>query len=490
MTDAIFDWVQFAREVEIHKAGNAQGLIDWYNNGADGQINWGSEGDFDACVAIAGKHLDNPEGFCQLRHIDATGEPAGKAPSEITKADEVNYERLIGNQKGEPTNVDLYEKVKAEAKAKFDVYPSAVANGWVVQEYKRRGGTYVKPVSKTDYIRNIFSILRRNEITKGDVTGHEFHGNQYTEGQGGGTSTMTSERPKGGEPTRETYRRAANEIAGFLHDRAIKTEPQISREIDETCQQFGGTRVKPEFVLKDEESIQRKLIADATEYLDNAKGQVETAGENLGDAVRYTIKFPTESFGGGVTKSLADFKSEGFEALKIKNFYNDDPQNSYRGINCVFRDTTTNQKFEVQFHTPESSAMTEAVHPIYEATRVLDKGSQEYADGQAKMIAMWQTVPTPSGLEGIGKISVKKSAQVLYFYDFTHPEVGATGTATLENGKFTTYTGDGEFWVSNERRLTKSVIGKDATDQEIYDSLNGWSDGQNFCVDAPKTWTV
>lgn len=78
-------WLSNAREIEIHKAGNAQGLIDWYNAGADGQINWGSPGDFEACVAIAGKHIDNPEGFCQLRHIDATGEPAGKAEGEVKK---------------------------------------------------------------------------------------------------------------------------------------------------------------------------------------------------------------------------------------------------------------------------------------------------------------------------------------------------------------------------------------------------------------------
>jgi hypothetical protein len=58
-------------------AGNPQALIDWYNAGADGQINWGSPGDFEACVAIAGQHIDDPEGFCQERHIDATGEPAG-----------------------------------------------------------------------------------------------------------------------------------------------------------------------------------------------------------------------------------------------------------------------------------------------------------------------------------------------------------------------------------------------------------------------------
>jgi len=78
----ILSWVKYAREVEIHKAGNAQALIDWYNNGADGGIDWGQPGDFEQCVAIAGKHIDNPEGFCQLRHIDATGEPSGHAPGE------------------------------------------------------------------------------------------------------------------------------------------------------------------------------------------------------------------------------------------------------------------------------------------------------------------------------------------------------------------------------------------------------------------------
>ena len=44
--------------------------------------------------------------------------------------------------KNVPTDQELYRRVIAEAKKKFDVYPSAYANGWVVQEYKRRGGTY------------------------------------------------------------------------------------------------------------------------------------------------------------------------------------------------------------------------------------------------------------------------------------------------------------------------------------------------------------
>ena len=41
-----------------------------------------------------------------------------------------------------PTNPALYSRVKAEAKRKFKVYPSAYANGWLVRTYKARGGGY------------------------------------------------------------------------------------------------------------------------------------------------------------------------------------------------------------------------------------------------------------------------------------------------------------------------------------------------------------
>tara|TARA_B100000900_G_C20113361_1_gene526834 strand:+ start:370 stop:549 length:180 start_codon:yes stop_codon:yes gene_type:complete len=41
-----------------------------------------------------------------------------------------------------PKNKALYSRVKAEAKKKFDVYPSAYANAWLVKTYKKRGGTY------------------------------------------------------------------------------------------------------------------------------------------------------------------------------------------------------------------------------------------------------------------------------------------------------------------------------------------------------------
>ena len=64
--------------------------------------------------------------------------------SQIGKAKKPNYGAMIKPRSGgsKPTDPRLYARVVQAAKDKFDVYPSAVANAWVVQEYKRRGGTY------------------------------------------------------------------------------------------------------------------------------------------------------------------------------------------------------------------------------------------------------------------------------------------------------------------------------------------------------------
>ena len=73
--------------------------------------------------------------------------PVGKSEEmedEMEKAKKPNYGDFIKPRRGgsTPSNPKLYARVVQAAKDKFDVYPSAVANSWVVQEYKRRGGTY------------------------------------------------------------------------------------------------------------------------------------------------------------------------------------------------------------------------------------------------------------------------------------------------------------------------------------------------------------
>lgn len=47
-----------------------------------------------------------------------------------------------------PLNKKLYDRVVADAKKRFQVWPSAYASGWVVRRYKELGGTYKTPGKK------------------------------------------------------------------------------------------------------------------------------------------------------------------------------------------------------------------------------------------------------------------------------------------------------------------------------------------------------
>jgi len=59
----------------------------------------------------------------------------------------LEIEAEVLNEKNVPTNPSLWSKMKSRAKSKFDVYPSAYANGWAAKEYKKAGGGW-KSVSE------------------------------------------------------------------------------------------------------------------------------------------------------------------------------------------------------------------------------------------------------------------------------------------------------------------------------------------------------
>jgi len=53
-------------------------------------------------------------------------------------------------EKNVPTNPSLWSRAKSQARAKFDVYPSAYANGWAAKWYKSKGGGW-KTSAKESY---------------------------------------------------------------------------------------------------------------------------------------------------------------------------------------------------------------------------------------------------------------------------------------------------------------------------------------------------
>jgi hypothetical protein len=58
--------------------------------------------------------------------------------------DLLNEEYQIDESKNCPTDPKKWSASKAAAKAKFDVYPSAYANGWAAKNYKSKGGKWKK----------------------------------------------------------------------------------------------------------------------------------------------------------------------------------------------------------------------------------------------------------------------------------------------------------------------------------------------------------
>ncbi len=99
---------------------------------------------------VMGCHTSRSKAEAQMTAINISESEKMWGDSPFGKAKKPNYGGVISDRRGEPADKELYARVIAEAKRKFDVYPSAYANGWVVQEYKRRGGTY--KVAKSEHM--------------------------------------------------------------------------------------------------------------------------------------------------------------------------------------------------------------------------------------------------------------------------------------------------------------------------------------------------
>jgi hypothetical protein len=80
-------------------------------------------------------NCNNPKGFSQKAHC------AGKKKNENMKSKlTVEQKMELFLEKNVPTDPAKWAASKAAAKRKFDVYPSAYANGWAAKNYKAKGG--------------------------------------------------------------------------------------------------------------------------------------------------------------------------------------------------------------------------------------------------------------------------------------------------------------------------------------------------------------
>lgn len=122
------------------------------------------------------------------RREDPVADRPGKGGAPINvKTEEFEYIE----EKNKPTNPSLWARAKSLAKSKFDVYPSAYANGWAAKWYKSKGGGW-KSVSEetnsdpikhledklntaTDKTHNGIDKLMRQVANEHNINVHDLH---------------------------------------------------------------------------------------------------------------------------------------------------------------------------------------------------------------------------------------------------------------------------------------------------------------------------
>jgi hypothetical protein len=97
-------------------------------------------------IAEAKSLLDQVFDFLMNQTKGDNKENNVKADTSQFSANEeyLSEEYQIDESKNCPTDPDKWAASKAAAKSKFDVYPSAYANGWAAKNYKSKGGGWRK----------------------------------------------------------------------------------------------------------------------------------------------------------------------------------------------------------------------------------------------------------------------------------------------------------------------------------------------------------
>jgi len=147
-----------------------------------------------------------------------------------------------------------------------------------------------------------------------------------------------------------------------------------------------------EYRLKGTERVKEKVVG----VLDEQPGLTRSQALCLvPDAIRFTFCYSAEQYRAGVYADLERLTARGFELAKpLKNSWESD---QYKGINSQWREPTTGQLFEVQFHTQASFEAKQLSHAAYERVRNPQTPDAELPDLEDFQRQVCARIPIPAG---------------------------------------------------------------------------------------------
>lgn len=121
---------------------------------------------------LASKKLQEPEWKKGLKKAGETAKSAVKTTvGGFSSMYEPREEYIM--EKNVPTNPSLWSRAKAQARAKFDVYPSAYANGWAAKWYKSKGGGWKTSTKESYDARQLLSFSDFRQINNDSFSNEE-----------------------------------------------------------------------------------------------------------------------------------------------------------------------------------------------------------------------------------------------------------------------------------------------------------------------------
>jgi len=110
-----------------------------------------------AAVRAKRKHDPNPERKGAPINVSSYGK--GKLSEDMEL-----------NEKNKPTNSKLWARAKSLARSKFDVYPSAYANGWASKWYKSKGGGWRSVKEEREPMKSFKQYINEANDKKDTIT--------------------------------------------------------------------------------------------------------------------------------------------------------------------------------------------------------------------------------------------------------------------------------------------------------------------------------
>ena len=142
--------------------------------------------------------------------------------------------------------------------------------------------------------------------------------------------------------------------------------------------------------LKGDDRLKEK-IAEKVEHEPGRTPAESMLGVN--DAVRYTFCSEPATYQDAYWNIKGMLEERGYSMFYSKNHWRDDPE--YKGINSRWV-TPEGQRFELQFHTPESfNAKQEVTHDSYERIRnpLTGRGERRELETFQRHVSSWINVP-------------------------------------------------------------------------------------------------